>query len=170
MKIEAGKFYRNEVGVVFGPMRLNEMANRHEFPWTDGGGQSWKDCGYFYNHTPSPADLVAECDEFGAMVEPAPVALADYRPSLASPETDLYAVVAREAVAEVRRAREMFGPMASMHEGYAVILEELDEVWDIVKMKQKLRDLPAARKEIIQVAAMCIAFAAELCTEERGRR
>jgi hypothetical protein len=85
-------------------------------------------------------------------------------------ERDAYGVAAMEALDEVRRARGMFGPMASMHEGYAVILEELDEVKEIVWLKQKNRNLADARKEVLQVAAMCIAFAAELCTEERGRR
>lgn len=83
---------------------------------------------------------------------------------------DAYSDAAEAALAEVRRAREMFGPMASMHEGYAVAMEECEEVWDIVKMKQKLRDLPHARKEAIQAAAMWLAFAVEVCTEERGRR
>lgn len=73
--------------------------------------------------------------------------------------------------AEVKRARvELgFGPMHSAHEGYAVLLEEVDELWDHVKMKQKSRDLAAMRKEAIQVAAMAICFAAEVCDEERGR-
>jgi hypothetical protein len=81
-----------------------------------------------------------------------------------------YGQAAVEAIAEVERARSMFGPMYSMHEGIAIIDEERDEVWDIVKMKQKLRDLPAARKEAIQCAAMWLAFAVEVCNEERGRR
>lgn len=85
-------------------------------------------------------------------------------------DRDAYGIAAMDALAEVQRARQMFGPMASMHEGYAVILEELDEVKEIVWLKQKNRNLADARKEVLQVAAMCLAFAAELCTEERGRR
>lgn len=56
---------------------------------------------------------------------------------------------------ELNRAREMHGPMNSIHEGYAVILEELDEVWDEVKKKTKDRDLKHLLKELIQVSAMC---------------
>jgi NTP pyrophosphatase (non-canonical NTP hydrolase) len=50
----------------------------------------------------------------------------------------------------------------SPHEGYAVILEELDELWDEVKKKRGGRD-NAARKEAIQVAAMALRYVIELC-------
>lgn len=56
--------------------------------------------------------------------------------------------------AELRRATDKFGPFHSPHEGYAVILEELDEMWDEVKGNQpKLAVL-----EAIQVAAMAARF------------
>jgi hypothetical protein len=80
-----------------------------------------------------------------------------------------YEFAAELAVAEIVRARSMFGPMYNMHEGYAIILEETDEVKEIVWQKQKARDLVAARKEAIQCAAMWLAFAVEVCNEERGR-
>src|SRR5574341_2097686 len=41
--------------------------------------------------------------------------------------------LAREAAAELRRARSLCGPMRGPHEGWAVIFEELDELWDEVK-------------------------------------
>lgn len=59
---------------------------------------------------------------------------------------------------------------ASMHEQYAVILEELDELWDHVKVNQRKRDLTAARAEAKQVAAMAIRFMTEVCDEDYGRR
>lgn len=80
-----------------------------------------------------------------------------------------YELAAQLAVEEVVRARSMFGPMYNMHEGYAIILEEQDEVKEIVWQKQKNRDLLQAKKEAIQCAAMWIAFAVEVCNEERGR-
>lgn len=55
---------------------------------------------------------------------------------------------------ELRAAMEKFGPMASAHEGYAVIQEELDELWDEVKAGNR----PNARAEAIQVAAMAVRF------------
>lgn len=58
----------------------------------------------------------------------------------------------------------------SAHEGYAVLAEELDELWQHVKTNQRRRDLQLMRKEAIQVAAMALRFALEVCDEEHGRK
>ena len=55
---------------------------------------------------------------------------------------------------ELISARKKHGPMLSVHEGYAVILEELDEVWEEVKKRTSERDLVNLYKELIQVSAM----------------
>lgn len=81
-----------------------------------------------------------------------------------------YDFALEDVAAEVATAYENWPPMNSAHEGYAVLLEEVDELWDHVKTKQKNRDLSAMRKEAIQVAAMAVRFAVEVCNEERGRR
>lgn len=59
---------------------------------------------------------------------------------------------------ELARAREHHAPMNSAHEGYAVILEELDELWDEVKRRSNKRDPLKMRQEAIQVAAMAMRF------------
>lgn len=76
-----------------------------------------------------------------------------------------------DVMREVHRARVelAFGPMHSAHEGIAVIMEELDELKAHVWTNQKRRDLPAMKREAIQLAAMAVAFAAEVCDETRGR-
>ena len=56
------------------------------------------------------------------------------------------------------------------HEGYAILKEEVDELWDHVKTNQKKRDIEAMRKEAIQIAAMAVRFATEVCNEEVGRK
>lgn len=45
--------------------------------------------------------------------------------------------IAKEVVEELERAEAKFGPFNSSHEGYAVILEELDELWEVVKLNPK---------------------------------
>lgn len=68
-----------------------------------------------------------------------------------------------EIANELERAIGLHGPMNSLHEAYAVILEELDEVWDHVKLKQSLRDMKEVRKELIQTAAMCVKTIIQIC-------
>jgi hypothetical protein len=55
---------------------------------------------------------------------------------------------------EIERARTKHRPINSAHEGYAVILEELDEFWDEVKKKRELRDKRRMYDELVEIAAM----------------
>lgn len=77
---------------------------------------------------------------------------------------------ADQAVEEAYNAAQQWPPMNSAHEAYAVLLEEVDELWDHVKTNQKRRDLAAMRAEAIQVAAMALRFVVDICDEERGRK
>lgn len=74
------------------------------------------------------------------------------------------------AMDELVKAREKWPRFNSAHEGYGVLLEEVDELWEHVKVNQKRRDLRAMRKEAIQVAAMALRFAVEVCDENNGRK
>lgn len=76
---------------------------------------------------------------------------------------------ALEFATEYEKARQKFGVMYSAHEGYAVILEELDELWDIVKQKQTSRDYVLMRKETVQLGAMVLAFLIEIVDTENRR-
>lgn len=73
-------------------------------------------------------------------------------------------VVLQEVQREGNRACAKWPAFHSPHEGYAVILEELDELWELVKARRF--DPAAARAEAVQVAAMAVRFAAELCAEK----
>jgi NTP pyrophosphatase (non-canonical NTP hydrolase) len=58
---------------------------------------------------------------------------------------------------EVERAMTLHsGSMRNAHEAYAVLLEEVDELWDEVKKNSKTRDPIKMREEAIQVAAMAV--------------
>lgn len=86
-------------------------------------------------------------------------------------ELAVYEEAVDDAENEVVSALEHFPrPAYNAHEAYAILLEEVDELWDQVKVKQGKRDLAKMRKEAIQVAAMAIRFAAEVCSEETGQR
>ncbi|MFK7691512.1 hypothetical protein [Paenibacillus sp. HJGM_3] len=66
--------------------------------------------------------------------------------------------IALEVTEELRKAMRKFPPFHSAHEGYAVLLEEVDEAWDAIKRN----DLVHARAEMIQVAAMALRFIHDL--------
>ena len=82
--------------------------------------------------------------------------------------TTIYHNAALEAEVEAARARVVLGhgPMASAHEGYAVILEELDELWEEVRRHRSPANIAAMRDEAVQVAAMALAFIVEVCDKE----
>ena len=56
---------------------------------------------------------------------------------------------------ELDYATGQYGPLHSAHEAYAVILEELDEFKAEVWKKDKDRNIPNMRRELIQIGAMC---------------
>lgn len=89
--------------------------------------------------------------------------------------------IAQEVVEELERAEAKFGPFNSSHEGYAVILEELDELWEVVRLSaSELRGLAPTktlqerkrkdmmRAEAIQVAAMAMRFIKCICDQDKS--
>lgn len=68
-----------------------------------------------------------------------------------------------EAASELVSATFKHPAMHSPHEGWAVIKEELDELWEHVRANTGTT--PEARKEAIQVAAMALRYAFDLCKE-----
>lgn len=69
--------------------------------------------------------------------------------------------IAVEIVNEYCKAELLFGPFKNGHEGYAVIKEELDELWEAVRSKDPMH-MENARKEAIQIEAMAMRFAIDL--------
>lgn len=64
---------------------------------------------------------------------------------------------------EIERAKNMYpNDFHNQHEAYAVILEEIDELWTEIKKNQKNYDLAAQDKEATQAAAMLVRLIVEL--------
>ena len=64
---------------------------------------------------------------------------------------------------ELALARAKYRPMASAHEGWAVLREEVDELWEEVKKKPSARNQGAIYAELVQVAAMAQRMAEDIC-------
>jgi hypothetical protein len=73
-------------------------------------------------------------------------------------------------ILELKEATLNWPSFRSAHEGFAILLEEVDELKAHVWTNQKKRDLVAMRKEARQVAAMAIRFMMEVCDEHGGRQ
>ncbi len=77
--------------------------------------------------------------------------------------------IAAEVLAELTRATELYPAFNSAHEGFGVLLEEVDELKAHVWARQGKRDVASMQREAIQVAAMAMRFALDL-QGMRGQR
>ncbi len=70
-----------------------------------------------------------------------------------------------EIVQECARASARFPPFNSAHEGYAVLLEEVDELWEEIKTNQRIPEIHCRlmRAEAIQIGAMAMRFVNDIC-------
>jgi hypothetical protein len=67
-------------------------------------------------------------------------------------------LVLKEVEDELSKAVVMFPPFNSAHEGYAIIKEEVDELWEAVRNNKHASANGKQREEAIQVAAMAVRF------------
>jgi hypothetical protein len=74
--------------------------------------------------------------------------------------------ILEEVKAELFDATLNNEPFHSAHEGYAVILEEVEELQAEVFKKRAIRNHQIMREEAIQVAAMAIRFIYDICDTE----
>ena len=72
-----------------------------------------------------------------------------------------------DMVEEWFRAEALYPNFHSMHEAYAVMLEELDELWEQVRKKPQDRDPEVIYKELIQIAAMALRTVTSLGDAEK---
>jgi NTP pyrophosphatase (non-canonical NTP hydrolase) len=59
---------------------------------------------------------------------------------------------------EIHNANIAYPQFTSAHEAYAVLLEEVEEVWEHVRKKPQARNMEELDGELIQVAAMAVKF------------
>ena len=64
---------------------------------------------------------------------------------------------------EYLRASDLYSDLHSNHEGYAVIKEELDELWNEIKKSKETKGNKNIRKELVQIGAMVIRYLDNLC-------
>jgi hypothetical protein len=74
-------------------------------------------------------------------------------------------------LSELTAALDRYPPFHSAHEGYAIIKEELDELWEAIKLKQldsydiggvNTTRTRRMQREAAQVAAMALRFLCEM--------
>lgn len=68
---------------------------------------------------------------------------------------------------EIERAKQLYKPMQSFHEGYAVILAEMNELWDEVRRSDQQEHRIVS--EAVQVAAAALRLLEDLCKESSGK-
>lgn len=73
-----------------------------------------------------------------------------------------------EVLEELEQAEKAFPrPFVTAHEGYAVLLEEMDELKAEIWKSPTYRNNALVRKEAIQVAAMALRFLKDCCPQHR---
>lgn len=174
LKLAAGKLYIRRDGVV---ALLEEAYVKPQGDFIDGesGLYYWKAHKGFLagSQGHNVADLVEELTAARAIQEalrpeeaPAPclVACGD------SATQEVVSLV----MAELEGARKAFPPMASLHEAFSILLEEVDELKAEVQKKQLVKQADGSRKanlqrtteakrEAIQVGAMAMRLIIDCC-------
>ena len=74
--------------------------------------------------------------------------------------------IMKEVEHEYLKASELYNTFNSAHEGYAILLEEVDELWYNIKLNQRIpyRN-KRIREEAIQVCAMALRLIWDCCRE-----
>lgn len=136
------------------------LAVNEALGWADRIRLAADDSNTSSGRIPSEEALFRLADEVRRL-RAAPVAL-----GVVNGEQHAIDAVIEQVRAELVAATSKFGSFASAHEGYAVILEELDELWDEVKADKAPGARDRMRHEALQVAAMGARFLVDLPAEE----
>lgn len=71
-----------------------------------------------------------------------------------------------DVATELKRARSKFAPFHSGHEGFAVLKEEVDELWQELCWGKGPEHPARLRAEAVQVAAMAVRFIEDVCDKQ----
>lgn len=67
-------------------------------------------------------------------------------------------LILKDITDEFLRATKMFSSFSNHFEGWAVLQEEVDELWEEIRKKREKRSYERLRNESIQVAAMTLRY------------
>lgn len=83
---------------------------------------------------------------------------------------ELLNAIQRLIKTEMIKASEKFASFNTAHEGYAILLEEVDELWAAIKLKQSdvNRDTHITH-EALHVAAMALRFLYDICSKDEAK-
>lgn len=71
-----------------------------------------------------------------------------------------------DVLREIERADSLHPSYNSAHEGYAMIAEEVDELWEEVRKRD--HDKLLMRLEAVQVATTAVRFIMDVCDKKKG--
>jgi NTP pyrophosphatase (non-canonical NTP hydrolase) len=74
-----------------------------------------------------------------------------------------------DACKELAKARRKSPTMRSAHERFAILKEEVDELWDEIKGADDSEQMARMRPEAVQVAAMVLQFIEDVCDAKRDK-
>ena len=80
-------------------------------------------------------------------------------------------IILRMIKNEFTKATYKFGSFNSAHEGYAILLEEVDELWNSIKLNQKVKNRnDKILEESIHVAAMAVRLIHDIIKLQRIKK
>jgi hypothetical protein len=157
MKLEVGKRYVRRDGEITAPLKEYPEANRFFRFRCEKSNFSWDENGSFQHSSEHKLDLVSEY--IGPEKEKA----------MEENRKEIYAhlnIAGAQAANLAGKGHRKFGAHHSLHEGYAVLAEEVDELLDLVKMKAEKREPQKIYEEALDVAAMALRIAVEFGYEK----
>ena len=179
LKLEYGKRYIRRDGLVTDPLEESHLPAA--WPFLDPK-YSWTYTPEGFNKTPEAETKHDLVEEYKQDYQALDKLVKDVLTAEQCPPEQLVVCsdsptkeVMEAVLKELEGARKAFPPMASLHEAFSILLEEVDELKAEVQKKQLVRErgrdkkvpnlirTTEAKKEAIQVAAMAMRLIIDCC-------